>query len=671
MWAWPFGRSGARLAPGRWSRGSLPFFAPLALVLLALVRGFVATGASGAPPEEDAVARFRVHLEPALLTVNADLTASIRGFRLEKGQIEGIRGPFDAPAIEPSHLRVVRLTPFVYQVRVDTSPTAFWSVNLLDRLVNVVGDGGIFGLDGGDEVPASWMVISPQPSSEKPVQTFQVEIRDLELTYAPADGKLRLEGGGLVLGDERTWTVSRPTAWRFRVKPPVDWMSHLLEVDAGVGEVGLVRDAPEGSERKNPLQTLKLPLNVWRVSGRYGDAGPTIPSLLTPKSGEVVDNGRQDRSDHMIWEFRWTEILGAERYELVFGHGGGELRTVDRPYYRWDTLRTYINGENLDGWTWRVRAIRGGTPLPWSETRGFRPEPADTDPPTPPYGPWAERAAKSTRAPTLLEPRPWAVLDNGREDGRNPLEWEFRWAPVAKADEYELFVFRCGLRLYERIQRHRAKRGLPESVVRLGQDTPEEGWVFSAREPLLLRERTKKTAFRFDGQGFRAVGIGRVGWIWMVRAWSQGQPLGLSEARAFDLEPLDTDPPVGVPGTATPAGPAPALLSPAPGARLENRRIWPDNPGGSCRWHFSWSQVPHATAYEIELARRGALGDIARVFRTATTTYRHETEGHQALLGSECFDRTWRVRAIVGGEPQAWSESRSFDVDPPGQTYGR
>jgi hypothetical protein len=432
------------------------------------------------------------------------------------------------------------------------------------------------------------------------------------------------------------------------VKPPADWKGHLLEIDAGVGEVGLVRDEVESADRANPLQALKLPFNVWRVSGRYGDSSPTVPTLLTPKAGAVLDNGRRDGRDHTIWEFRWSEVNGAEAYEISVGHPGGAVERVDRPYFLSDRVDSYIIDQNVEGWTWRVRAIRGGVGLEWTEPRAFSVEPLDSDGPTRPDGPWnAYRPRETGAMPTLLDPPPWAVLDNGREDRAESTRWDFRWSPVAKADEYELLVLHNGLSFY---------RGSVEQGVRLPSASSPRGLVAVPERTPLLRERSKKASFHFESSDFRAVGVGRVGWIWMVRAWIKGQPQRWSDWRSFDIEPLDADPRPGPVELASTLDLVPALTSPDAGAVLDNAD---GTTARKLHWDFAWSSVAGAEAYELELGARGS-GVPSRFVKTPSNSYAYEDTA--PIADEQCFDRMWRVRAIVDGVARRWSQTRSFDV---------
>lgn len=142
--------------------------------------------------------------------------------------------------------------------------------------------------------------------------------------------------------------------------------------------------------RKEDGQVLTMPLKKLSpadqefVRQKSVQEDPGIPELLEPQPRAVLDNGRRDRADTLVWEFKWGEVEGAEAYELFVIGGTASVplvkRVVDKPFYRL-TSRCYVIGRNRHGWTWKVRAIRDGQPLPWSKTRSFDVEPLGTDPP--------------------------------------------------------------------------------------------------------------------------------------------------------------------------------------------------------------------------------------------------------------------------------------------------
>ncbi len=112
---------------------------------------------------------------------------------------------------------------------------------------------------------------------------------------------------------------------------------------------------------------------------------PLTPRLISPDAGAVLDNGRKDYLDDLVWDFDWSACEGATRYHLYVRHPYALNIAIDD-----DTLTSchfnYISqshvpqGNDLD-WTWKVRAMVNGEWSEWSETRTFDVEPVSTDPP--------------------------------------------------------------------------------------------------------------------------------------------------------------------------------------------------------------------------------------------------------------------------------------------------
>jgi hypothetical protein len=105
-------------------------------------------------------------------------------------------------------------------------------------------------------------------------------------------------------------------------------------------------------------------------------ASPDVPILLEPRAGSIMPNGT-DRSDSTVtWDFRWTPVEGADEYQLVV-----VKRMKDRPSIDTIVRDTEYRHVQAGTWSfgnwylWRVRAIRDGKPLPWSELRTFDVEP--------------------------------------------------------------------------------------------------------------------------------------------------------------------------------------------------------------------------------------------------------------------------------------------------------
>ncbi|MBN1697095.1 MAG: hypothetical protein JW881_06250 [Spirochaetales bacterium] len=105
--------------------------------------------------------------------------------------------------------------------------------------------------------------------------------------------------------------------------------------------------------------------------------------LLTPLPGTEFDNGCSDKSDAIQWDFDWSDVPGAVRYQLCILHEGSQYLLVDAivtvSEYSYRAAGAYITDGNRSNWSWMVRA---GTPFAWetwSEIHYFDVEPLDTD----------------------------------------------------------------------------------------------------------------------------------------------------------------------------------------------------------------------------------------------------------------------------------------------------
>lgn len=117
---------------------------------------------------------------------------------------------------------------------------------------------------------------------------------------------------------------------------------------------------------------------------------PDIPSpmLISPENNAVLDNGRSDLYDSIIWDFDWSDVLRANLYQIyVIGPGVKypiiNTSTISSSYHcekkEYQSEREGLN--SLSGWTWKVRAMVDGLWSEWSEVRTFNLEPFNTDPP--------------------------------------------------------------------------------------------------------------------------------------------------------------------------------------------------------------------------------------------------------------------------------------------------
>ncbi len=110
-----------------------------------------------------------------------------------------------------------------------------------------------------------------------------------------------------------------------------------------------------------------------------------IPVLLSPQDGAVLDNGRRDGKDYFIWDFDWTDVSGATKFNLYVKHSGSKYPVIDEEIYSSSHQKKgyggFVANHNRFDWKWKVRAYVGSRWRDWSEERSFDVEPEDTDPP--------------------------------------------------------------------------------------------------------------------------------------------------------------------------------------------------------------------------------------------------------------------------------------------------
>src|ERR1700738_4330560 len=91
---------------------------------------------------------------------------------------------------------------------------------------------------------------------------------------------------------------------------------------------------------------------------------PAAPELNTPADGVVLPNGDSDTGKPIIWEFTWSKVPKAERYEFVIDHPGAPAPLIDKvveePRYRYMEHGTSYKEDDLTRWSWKARAQVGG-----------------------------------------------------------------------------------------------------------------------------------------------------------------------------------------------------------------------------------------------------------------------------------------------------------------------
>jgi hypothetical protein len=136
--------------------------------------------------------------------------------------------------------------------------------------------------------------------------------------------------------------------------------------------------------------------SLWPTTSRA-----VSPALISPEDGATLKNGSRTKPTRVEWEFSWSEVPGAEKYQLQIKHPraeswenpycekwvkvGDDWADPKRPAFRYDLDRdgrakylgpggAYLEGD-LQGWAWRVRASFGDDKFSkWSEVRTFKVE---------------------------------------------------------------------------------------------------------------------------------------------------------------------------------------------------------------------------------------------------------------------------------------------------------
>lgn len=110
---------------------------------------------------------------------------------------------------------------------------------------------------------------------------------------------------------------------------------------------------------------------------------PSSPLLISPLNGAVVDNGRTDGKNGIVWDFNWSDVKGATQYQLYIKKDTDNIPVIDTvttsSSYRHIRDGSYITNSDRYGRTWKVRAQVNGQWCEWSETRNFVVEEVDTD----------------------------------------------------------------------------------------------------------------------------------------------------------------------------------------------------------------------------------------------------------------------------------------------------
>ena len=112
-----------------------------------------------------------------------------------------------------------------------------------------------------------------------------------------------------------------------------------------------------------------------------------VPALVTPLEGEALDNGCSNRENGILWEFHWSECMGAQAYHLYVAQRSAQNLVIDRAGLT-STSFTVLENQSIPeeirfGWFWQVQVQLNGIWSDWTPERTFEVEPVNTDCVTP------------------------------------------------------------------------------------------------------------------------------------------------------------------------------------------------------------------------------------------------------------------------------------------------
>ncbi len=145
----------------------------------------------------------------------------------------------------------------------------------------------------------------------------------------------------------------------------------------------------------------------------------TCPILLSPTEGAVLDNGRSDKLNDVIWDFRWSAVENASKYRLYVFYKEAptpliDIGTLSGTSYRHVGRGDFIPESARHGWYWQVRAYINGRWGEWSDVRAFSVEPLNSDAP--------DVLSKNGGFNTYLGKSPiptsWSAINFSNQDGK-------------------------------------------------------------------------------------------------------------------------------------------------------------------------------------------------------------------------------------------------------------
>jgi hypothetical protein len=319
--------------------------------------------------------------------------------------------------------------------------------------------------------------------------------------------------------------------------------------------------------------------------------------------GAVLDNGCDFASNPINWDFDWSSVGNATRYQIYVIGPSAANPTIDEVVtsssYHYSSSGIVADSDRV-GWRWRVRAGNSTVWGSWSAYRSFDVESLNTDCTFP--------------TPDLYIPAEGATMDNGCDYATNSIVWYFDWDTLSNATRYQIYV--------------------------IGP---------SAANPA-INEVVTSSSYNYDSGGGYIADADRLGWRWRVRAGTSTVWGNWSAYRSFNVEPVNTDCPPS----------SPILYLPPEGAIMDNGCQSIDN---QIVWDFDWSSVYGATRYRIYVKLPAASLPI--IDDIVTSSSYHFASSPNIYIPDENLEGwQWWVRAGRGSIWGEWSPSRSFDVEP-------
>jgi hypothetical protein len=113
------------------------------------------------------------------------------------------------------------------------------------------------------------------------------------------------------------------------------------------------------------INNIKTPTETYTPSTE--EPPPPDLLLISPEDNAVLDNGRPDPWDSIIWDFDWSDVYGATLYQiyvtLMWGNVAYKTPRINQTttsssfHYEVRGYRPDWEGmSSLSGWTWKVVA---------------------------------------------------------------------------------------------------------------------------------------------------------------------------------------------------------------------------------------------------------------------------------------------------------------------------